>query len=650
MTEPTQLAGRAFTPDYAAPEQVQGGDVTTAADVYALGVLLYVLLGGVHPTAKPDATPVERLRAVVDTEPQRLSAVAVRQHAALRGDLDNIVAKALKKRPVERYGSVQALTDDLSRYLVHEPVSARADTWAYRGAKFVRRHRIGVVAASITLAALVAGVVGTVWQAVEARRERDEAVFQAQRALARGNLVNLILGAMGDADRPLTRHEILKRSRQLVDKQFGARDPSIAVDLLLPIAGQYRGLGQTDQELAVMQRAGEYAAASGDAQLIASVACSTVHAELRGGRVEAGRAQLRTGLDAMTRLARPQPGSVVACLGAEAAMARVDGNLGLALDHVDAALDRAERSGHSHYPMLLSLKRALHEDRGELRTALALVQRAQRLDEELGHTDSADHLNAQRAEAALLMMMGEYRSAQPVIDAVMRRGLGASTTGRLRPRQAYTVGLLSMRLGDLDAAHRYLQQAVTKSHSQGSHWLTPQIELALAEVLVEMGRLDEAERLIAAVEGAQPPDSVVWQRLTPPTVKAALRLAQGGAVEAARLIDAELTRFGHQAARDSVALAAALRMAVRVHAAAGAADRARQLAAEAVSMAERIARHPQRSADVGESLLLLARAEQRVGRDEVAAATARRAAQALAGGLGDEHPLTQAALALAVTR
>ena len=91
-------------------------------------------------------------------------------------------------------------------------------------------------------------------------------------------------------------------------------------------------------------------------------------------------------------------------------------------------------------------------------------------------------------------------------------------------------------------------------------------------------------------------------------------------------------------------------MAVRVHAAAGAADRARQLAAEAVSMAERIARHPQRSADVGESLLLLARAEQRVGHDEVAAATARRAAQALAGGLGDEHPLTQAALALAVTR
>ena len=95
----TQFPGRAFTPEYAAPEQVEGAEVTTATDVYALGVLLYSLLTSRHPTADPSQTPVDQLRAVVDSDPVRPSAT-VRE---LRGDLDNIIAKALKKLPAERY-------------------------------------------------------------------------------------------------------------------------------------------------------------------------------------------------------------------------------------------------------------------------------------------------------------------------------------------------------------------------------------------------------------------------------------------------------------------------------------------------------------------------------------------------------------------
>ena len=199
-TEASELtldAGRAFTPEYAAPEQVRGEPVTTATDVYALGVLLYVLLGGRHPTALPTAAPLERLRATLETEPATLSDVAQRTAAdtaaarattavrlarELRGDLDNIVAKALKKPVAERYPTAAALADDISRYLEHQPVRARADSLGYRTAKFVRRYRLAVGAASATLLALLGGVAGTSWQAWEAQRQRD--IARNERAAA----------------------------------------------------------------------------------------------------------------------------------------------------------------------------------------------------------------------------------------------------------------------------------------------------------------------------------------------------------------------------------------------------------------------------------------------------------------------------------
>ena len=162
----------------------------------------------------------------------------------------------MKKSPHERYATVAAFADDLRRYLNDEPVLARPDSRAYRIGKFVRRHRLGVGAASATLLALIAGVIGTTWQAFEARRERDAALFQAERALAKGNFVNLLLGAMGDGDRPLTQREILDRSVDLVEKQFGTR-PRIAIDLLMPIAGNYMTLGDFEKELDAMQRAAQ---------------------------------------------------------------------------------------------------------------------------------------------------------------------------------------------------------------------------------------------------------------------------------------------------------------------------------------------------------------------------------------------------------
>jgi len=146
--EVTQFTQLAYTARYAAPEQVQQQDLTTATDVYALGVLLYGLLGGGHPTEREGATPLAQMQAVVDSVPARLSeavrhrggAAAARQARALRGDMDTILARALKKDPAERYPNAAALADDLRRWLDHEPVQARRDTAGYRISRFLRRH------------------------------------------------------------------------------------------------------------------------------------------------------------------------------------------------------------------------------------------------------------------------------------------------------------------------------------------------------------------------------------------------------------------------------------------------------------------------------------------------------------------------------
>jgi serine/threonine-protein kinase len=191
---PTALTiegGPAMTPQFAAPEQITGEPSTTATDVYALGVLLFVLLTAQHPAGPGPHSTAELVKAVVDTEPphasdviqSRDSTLAATKRSAtpeklrrqLSGDLDTILGKALKKNPQERYASVGAFADDLRRYLRNDPITARPDTVAYRFWKYVQRHQIGVaVAAGLVL--LLAGF--SVIQTVQLRRitrERDRA-------------------------------------------------------------------------------------------------------------------------------------------------------------------------------------------------------------------------------------------------------------------------------------------------------------------------------------------------------------------------------------------------------------------------------------------------------------------------------------------
>ena len=202
----THEGGWALTPEYAAPEQVRREPVTTATDVYSLGVLLYVLLAGRHPAGDRGQSPVELLKAIVETDAPPMSEV----RRSLRGDLDTIVAKALKKDPAERYASVGALAEDLRRYLDHLPIRARPDTLAYRTAKFVRRNRVAVGLAALILLAIVGGLAGTIWQARQAARERDLALAQLVRQEAVNEFSQYVVGHAA-TDKPVTVRELLAR-------------------------------------------------------------------------------------------------------------------------------------------------------------------------------------------------------------------------------------------------------------------------------------------------------------------------------------------------------------------------------------------------------------------------------------------------------
>ncbi len=187
---------RIMTPEYASPEQVKGEPVTTVSDVYSLGVILYELLTGERPYHLKSHTAEQINKAICEQEPERPSTAVTRSdrqverreevRRQLRGDLDNIVLKALRKEPQRRYTSVEHLSEDIRRHLDGLPVQARKDTVSYRAGKFLQRYKLPVAAATLFLLALLAGVIASSWEAHRARlaEAKAEKRFAQVRQLA----------------------------------------------------------------------------------------------------------------------------------------------------------------------------------------------------------------------------------------------------------------------------------------------------------------------------------------------------------------------------------------------------------------------------------------------------------------------------------
>ncbi len=234
----TEITGRALTLDYAAPEQIAGSEYTTSADVYSLGVILFELVTGRRPYLRGNQSRQAFEKAVLDTDAPRASDVAPDARRQLRGDLDTILQKALKKVPGDRYRTAAALVEDVARHLEGRPVLAQPDRASYRAWKFIGRHKIGVASAAAIVVAVLAGSVLTAWQARIALAERDRAeevkdfiasIFQSSNPYQRAG------GDLGAA-------ELLRRAAIQIDSEFAAR-PELRAELLEIVGSSLNGLG-----------------------------------------------------------------------------------------------------------------------------------------------------------------------------------------------------------------------------------------------------------------------------------------------------------------------------------------------------------------------------------------------------------------------
>ncbi|HJQ22897.1 MAG TPA: serine/threonine-protein kinase [Blastocatellia bacterium] len=275
---PTVTTLRPMTPDYASPEQVKGLPITTASDVYSLGVLLYELLSGHRPYQLKSYTPVEIEKVICGQEPERPSAAIGRTvttqsadgmtgtltpeivsrpregqperlRRKLKGDLDNIILMAMRKEPGRRYTSVEQFSEDLRRHLEGLPVIARKDTFAYRAGKFVTRNKVAVGVALAFVLLVAVSLVVIVRQSVRAARERDKAqqVSQFLTEIFKFSDPNEARG------RAVTAREILDKGAERIERELQGQ-PEVQATLMDTIGLVYGSLGLYDSALPLLEK------------------------------------------------------------------------------------------------------------------------------------------------------------------------------------------------------------------------------------------------------------------------------------------------------------------------------------------------------------------------------------------------------------
>lgn len=536
----TRTLDRALTPAYASPEQVRGERVTTAADVFSLGVVLYELLSGTHPFR--DAGIADITTAIVEHEPQKPSAVAPERVARqLRGDLDTICMMALRKDPARRYRSVEQLAADIRNFLGGMPVTARPDTRSYRMRKFVARHRVAVGATTASAVLLLAF---TIVLAIQARRIADERDKAAQIA---GLLADLFEVSDPSEARgaTLTAREVLDRGTARVEASLAAQ-PDLQVALFDVLARVYQNLGLYQkassivlQSLGTRRRLG-----LGETPDAAASLARLGELERQRGDYPASEQTLR---DALALLSRVSPDDRRAFAVTSNHLGKVlvsRGKLDEARQVVQDAVLYARRSvpvAEAEVAEGANTLGVIAFSRGDFPDAEARFREALDLRRRVLGPDHPQVPAALNNLASLLSRKGDAPAAEALYQealGIYRRILDAGD-----PRIATTLnnlGLSMMRRGDAAGAEPLLREslAIRRKSLPARHPDVAQSLANLGFLLQEQKKLDEAAPLAeealeirnAALGPAHP---LVAQSLHNLGL---LRRAQGNAREGERLL------------------------------------------------------------------------------------------------------------------
>ncbi len=464
-----------LTPEYASPEQVRGEPLTTAADVYSLGVLLYELLSGRHPYAVGRGQQLDLLKAIVEVEPERPSAAVLRRadvsdspggrpeklSRRLRGDLDNIVLKAIRKQPGRRYVSVDQLADDVRRHLAGLPVAARADSFGYRLTKFLGRHRAPVTAVAVALLAIVSLVS---FYTVRLADERDRALREERES---AQVVSFLRELFENADPGHSRGEEIT-ARELLDQ--GSERIPIALE------------GQPQVQAELMDLMG------------------TIYTRL--GLYDQAGPLLESSIDLRRRLYGTDHEQVAASLHHRGIWLRETGSYEPAERVLRQALEMRQRLLGAEHPQVADSLSALADllfVRGEHAEAEELFSRALAIRRDLHgeqHPDVATSLNDL---GATLYQLGRSEDAEPLLREAL--DLRQKLFSARHPTVAATLmTLAAVRLarGDGEAAEQLYHQAleVWRQLYGSEH---PEVARALnnlGELMRRRGAFVEAEPLL----------------------------------------------------------------------------------------------------------------------------------------------------------
>ncbi len=650
----TRDFGPALTPEFAAPEQLRGEPVSTAADIYALGLVLFILLVGRHPVDSTGRSPVETLRETLETDAPMLSAVGVdpRRNRRLRGDLENIVAKALRKDPAARYPSADAFAEDLRNFLADKPVSARPDSARYRARKFVARHRGGVAVTVAVALALIASTTFSALQVREARRQREVALAAAQRAESAQDMLATVLSEFRSREQPLTSRALLKRSESLLLAQY-AEQPGFLAEMLLELASQYSALLEYEDVQRLVSRARDLAEREGLWALVARSHCRDVRAAARNGRIGLVRRQLESARAAFTRAVDVPVDTRVECLVAEADLMRAENRRDAAvkrLTEARAMLQSEDATRGTLYNSVLAALGVTLMNDGQVPAALPIFQESVDSHQRHGRGGTRAQLIALQNVGTALYRMGELQESARIQERVWRRLQQLADPRDLSVSFVVNTANLARRLRRSHASLERLPEVLARAEQADDAYYFWFASTELAQHRLDSGASREAieaplQHMVAKLapgEAGLP----LAARLNADVVRVALDLRDGRPGEADRrarelLLSVQAAGAGPPRQRFIAEL-----LASQAALAAGDPRRASIGAANALQAIESAARSRDSSADVGDALLAGARARLALADREGAQAALSRAVRNLTHGYGPDHPTTLEARAL----